>query len=80
MLVLSSEFEDHRSPNLHRQNCYFIAVLARDTASLTTDKRPFLSSDPGKRPSFRELLDRFRDVQKRYSLQAQMQQSLRMLC
>jgi len=39
-----------------------------------------LDSDPGKRPSFRELLDRFRDVQKRYSLQAQMQQSLRMLC
>jgi len=39
-----------------------------------------LDSDPGKRPSFLELLDRFRDVQKRYSLQAQMQQSLRMLC
>jgi len=32
----------------------------------------FLSSDPQKRPSFLELLDRLRDLQKQYSLQAQM--------
>jgi hypothetical protein len=34
-----------------------------------------LSSDPRKRPSFLELLDRLRDLQKQYSLQAQMQRA-----
>lgn len=33
-------------------------------------------SDPRKRPSFLELLDRLRDLQKQYSLQAQMQRNL----
>jgi hypothetical protein len=37
---------------------------------------PYLSSDPRKRPSFLELLDRLRDLQKQYSLQAQMQRNL----
>ncbi|PWZ26773.1 Serine/threonine-protein kinase EDR1 [Zea mays] len=36
----------------------------------------YLSSDPQKRPSFLELLDRLRDLQKQYSLQAQMQRNL----
>ena len=34
-----------------------------------------LSSDPRKRPSFLELLDRLRDLQKQYSLHAQMQRA-----
>lgn len=33
-------------------------------------------SDPQKRPSFLEVLDRLRDLQKQYSLQAQMQRNL----
>ncbi|CAD6255414.1 unnamed protein product [Miscanthus lutarioriparius] len=33
-------------------------------------------SDPQKRPSFLELLDKLRDMQKQYSLQAQMQRNL----
>ncbi|CAO1940381.1 unnamed protein product [Urochloa humidicola] len=32
-------------------------------------------SDPRKRPSFLELLDRLRDLQKQYNLQAQMQRA-----
>lgn len=70
-------FEDHRKP----KSIFFEKIIVPFWWTVWLEVPDtcisfYLSRDPQKRPSFLELLDRLRDLQKQYSLQAQMQRNL----
>lgn len=62
---------------------YYLFANSEETTVLNVKQlilvfnKPILSasSDPQRRPSFQELLDQLRDLQKQYNLQAQLQRT-----
>lgn len=61
------------SQNIRR---YYLSIYCTSNKLIPANPSSFsLNSDPQRRPSFQELLERLRELQKKYALQVQMQRS-----